>query len=262
MCLSPSTRQDDTLVAKKSSARFAINADDWKPFNKNVYKVVKDLHAKGFKIVVFRRAPRTAVALCCCLAVLRALSTVTGNAPGCAATRRASARRLRASSRGTCGSAQRTSLPGCASRWLRAAAWRHGWQRHLAGAALRAANALALLCMLRFHTCLVMLASAPLCLPHPPAVCSQRHSQVLTSYLCDADGLGGCHGADGHARGRLPQAQHGNVALLRGRAQRRRGARCSSQHMLAPARSLAVTQAARDAVEAGVRACVRRLTCM
>ena len=48
--------QDDTLVCKKSRNRFPIDADDWKPFNNKVYKIMKELDTDGYKIVVFRCA--------------------------------------------------------------------------------------------------------------------------------------------------------------------------------------------------------------
>lgn len=48
--------QDDTLVIKKSRSRFPVDANDWKPFNKKVYNIIKEFQADGYKIVVFRCA--------------------------------------------------------------------------------------------------------------------------------------------------------------------------------------------------------------
>lgn len=49
-----SYEQDGTLVTTKRNTTFAASADDWKFFNKEVPKVLKDYSDKGFKIVVFR----------------------------------------------------------------------------------------------------------------------------------------------------------------------------------------------------------------
>ena len=51
--------QDDTLVIKKSRSRFPVDANDWKPFNKKVYSIIKEFQADGYKIVVFRCACRS-----------------------------------------------------------------------------------------------------------------------------------------------------------------------------------------------------------
>lgn len=41
----------------KSGADFARGPDDWKPFNDRVYDTLRRLHAAGYKICIFRRAP-------------------------------------------------------------------------------------------------------------------------------------------------------------------------------------------------------------
>ena len=48
--------QDDTLVIKKSRSRFPVDANDWKPYNKKVYAIIKGFQADGYKVVVFRCA--------------------------------------------------------------------------------------------------------------------------------------------------------------------------------------------------------------
>ena len=46
--------QDGTLVVQKTAGRFVTSASDWKLFNKEVPKVLKEHFDKGYKIVVFR----------------------------------------------------------------------------------------------------------------------------------------------------------------------------------------------------------------
>lgn len=45
--------QDGTLVTVKSKARFALDADDWKWFNKTVPKELHRLHDEGYQLVIF-----------------------------------------------------------------------------------------------------------------------------------------------------------------------------------------------------------------
>ncbi|CAL5219502.1 g1344 [Coccomyxa viridis] len=44
---------DGTLVVQKTAGRFVTSASDWKLFNKDVPKVLKEYFDKGYKIVVF-----------------------------------------------------------------------------------------------------------------------------------------------------------------------------------------------------------------
>ena len=44
------------MVTESRSHQFAVTDKDWKPFNSKVVKVVRGLHTRGFKIVVFRCA--------------------------------------------------------------------------------------------------------------------------------------------------------------------------------------------------------------
>ena len=46
--------QDGTLVVSKSGAQFVTNPDDFKFFNKDVPKIVKEYAEKGYKVVIFR----------------------------------------------------------------------------------------------------------------------------------------------------------------------------------------------------------------
>jgi histidinol phosphatase-like enzyme len=46
--------QDGTLIVQKSNARYATSASDWKFFNTNVPKKVKQFYDDGYKVVVFR----------------------------------------------------------------------------------------------------------------------------------------------------------------------------------------------------------------
>ena len=48
------TMQDGTLVVQKTAGRFVTSASDWKLFNNQVPKVLKEHFDKGYKIVVFR----------------------------------------------------------------------------------------------------------------------------------------------------------------------------------------------------------------
>lgn len=44
---------DDTIITRKSGAKFPINADDWVLLNDKVAPTIKQLAADGFKIVIF-----------------------------------------------------------------------------------------------------------------------------------------------------------------------------------------------------------------
>lgn len=44
---------DDTVVTRKSGAKFPINADDWIFLNDKVAPTIKKLFDEGFKIVIF-----------------------------------------------------------------------------------------------------------------------------------------------------------------------------------------------------------------
>ena len=54
--------QDGTLVQNKSMADFATSADDWKLYNAEVPKVLKQHYDDGYKIVVFRYPRQAATA--------------------------------------------------------------------------------------------------------------------------------------------------------------------------------------------------------
>ena len=56
----PLRLQDGTLVQSKSNADFAISADDWKLYNDEVPKVLKQYSEDGYKIVIFRYRRRSA----------------------------------------------------------------------------------------------------------------------------------------------------------------------------------------------------------
>lgn len=44
---------DDTIITRKSGAKFPKNADDWMMLNDKVTPTIKKLYADGFKIVIF-----------------------------------------------------------------------------------------------------------------------------------------------------------------------------------------------------------------
>lgn len=44
---------DDTIITRKSGAKFPKDADDWKMLNDKVSPTIKKLAADGFKIVIF-----------------------------------------------------------------------------------------------------------------------------------------------------------------------------------------------------------------
>lgn len=44
---------DDTIITRKSGAKFPQNADDWIFLNEKVSPMMKDLEKEGFKIVIF-----------------------------------------------------------------------------------------------------------------------------------------------------------------------------------------------------------------
>ena len=46
--------QDGTLITQKSAGRFVTSASDWKLFNKDVPRVLKEHFDNGYKVVVFR----------------------------------------------------------------------------------------------------------------------------------------------------------------------------------------------------------------
>ena len=50
----PLHMQDGTLVQNKGTADFAISQDDWKLYNAEVPKVLKQYYDDGYKVVIFR----------------------------------------------------------------------------------------------------------------------------------------------------------------------------------------------------------------
>lgn len=46
--------QDGTLITQKSAGKFVTSASDWKLYNKDVPKVLKQYFDDGYKVVVFR----------------------------------------------------------------------------------------------------------------------------------------------------------------------------------------------------------------
>lgn len=44
---------DDTIITRKSGAKFPKNADDWIFLNEKVSPIIKNLEKEGYKIVIF-----------------------------------------------------------------------------------------------------------------------------------------------------------------------------------------------------------------